>query len=99
MADIPAKNASCIAEHHEDFDGKRKTFHDPDWWCYTTVPFVGPAIDTLGRRIGMWIGASITIMGVTIQGTIVDTNNVSQFMGGRIFMAMGVSIIASAGRC
>ncbi|CAL3965735.1 unnamed protein product [Diplocarpon coronariae] len=132
MADIPAKNASCIAEHHEDFDGKRKTvaikiiiaqhhfsgrllllhlefirlvplreppflaeppgflhceqfwdqswnrqFHDPDWWCYTTVPFVGPAIDTLGRRIGMWIGASITIMGVTIQGTIVDTNNIS----------------------
>ncbi|KAI9052294.1 hypothetical protein LZ554_003648 [Drepanopeziza brunnea f. sp. 'monogermtubi'] len=63
------------------------------------IPFIGPAIDTFGRRIGMFIGASIILLGVIIQGTVISTNNIGQFMGGRFFMGMGVSIIASAGPC
>ncbi|KAG4419453.1 hypothetical protein IFR04_007410 [Cadophora malorum] len=63
------------------------------------LPFIGPAIDTFGRKVGMFIGATIIIMGVIIQGTVINTNNTGQFMGGRFFMGMGVSIIASAGPC
>lgn len=63
------------------------------------IPFIGPALDTFGRRIGMFIGASVIIIGVIIQGTVIHTGNVGQFMGGRFFMGMGISLIASAGPC
>ena len=63
------------------------------------IPFIGPALDTFGRRAGMFTGASIIILGVIIQGTTVLTHHTGQFMGGRFFMGMGVSIIASAGPC
>ena len=38
-------------------------------------------------------------IGVILQGTCVANHNVGQFMGGRFFMGMGVSLIASAGPC
>jgi MFS family permease len=63
------------------------------------IPFIGPAIDTFGRRVGMFIGGAIIILGVIIQGTVINTGSVGQFMGGRFFMGMGVSVIASAGPC
>ncbi|KAH8654417.1 general substrate transporter [Tricladium varicosporioides] len=63
------------------------------------IPLIGPAIDTFGRKTGMFIGASVIIIGVIIQGTVIHTGSVSQFMGGRFFMGMGVSLIASAGPC
>lgn len=58
------------------------------------LPFVGPAIDTWGRRIGMLIGATIIIVGTIIQGT---SHEASQFMGGRFLLGFGVSIAAAAG--
>ncbi|GKT64250.1 lactose permease [Colletotrichum tofieldiae] len=58
------------------------------------LPFVGPALDTWGRRIGMFIGAAIIIVGTCIQAT---ANGTSQFMGGRFLLGFGVSIAASAG--
>ncbi|KAJ0383655.1 hypothetical protein COL922a_010052 [Colletotrichum nupharicola] len=58
------------------------------------LPFVGPALDTWGRRIGMLIGASIIIIGTCIQAT---ANGTGQFMGGRFLLGFGVSIAASAG--
>ncbi|KAL2756720.1 hypothetical protein ACRALDRAFT_1062410 [Sodiomyces alcalophilus JCM 7366] len=58
------------------------------------LPFVGPAIDTWGRRIGMFIGASIIIIGTCIQAT---ANEADQFMGGRFLLGFGVSIAAAAG--
>ncbi|KAI5467519.1 general substrate transporter [Mariannaea sp. PMI_226] len=58
------------------------------------LPFVGPALDGLGRRLGMMTGALIIIIGTIIQGT---SNGVSQFMGGRFLLGFGVSIAASAG--
>jgi sugar porter (SP) family MFS transporter len=58
------------------------------------LPFVGPAIDTWGRRVGMVIGAGLVILGTIIQGT----SHASQaFMGGRFLLGFGVSIAAAAG--
>ncbi|KAF4979199.1 hypothetical protein FZEAL_4572 [Fusarium zealandicum] len=61
------------------------------------IPFVGPAIDTWGRRAGMTIGASIIIIGVIIQIATISTSNVNQFMAGRFFLGFGVAIAAAAG--
>ncbi|KAJ9136571.1 General substrate transporter [Pleurostoma richardsiae] len=58
------------------------------------LPFVGPAIDTWGRRIGMLIGALLIIVGTIIQGT---SHASGQFMGGRFLLGFGVSIAAAAG--
>ncbi|KFY46206.1 hypothetical protein V494_00558 [Pseudogymnoascus sp. VKM F-4513 (FW-928)] len=63
------------------------------------LPFVGPAIDTFGRRIGMIIGGVTITLGVILQGTCVSNRNIGQFMGGRFFMGMGITLIASAGPC
>ncbi|KAH6657318.1 general substrate transporter [Truncatella angustata] len=58
------------------------------------LPFVGPAIDTWGRRIGMAIGAGLIIIGTIIQGT---SHGSGGFMGGRFLLGFGVSIAAAAG--
>jgi MFS family permease len=49
------------------------------------LPFVGPAIDTWGRRIGMLIGALLIIVGTIIQGT---SHASGQFMGGRFLVRL-----------
>ncbi|KAI5208419.1 general substrate transporter [Aureobasidium subglaciale] len=61
------------------------------------LPFVGPAIDTWGRRWGMFIGAFIIAVGTIISGTTFNDANVKQFMGGRFVLGFGVSIASSAG--
>ncbi len=61
------------------------------------LPFVGPAIDTWGRRVGMFLGALIIIIGTVISGTTVYNPTVDQFMAGRFFLGFGVSIASSAG--
>ncbi|KAK8065195.1 hypothetical protein PG997_011942 [Apiospora hydei] len=58
------------------------------------LPFVGPAIDTFGRRIGMVIGAGLIIVGTIIQGV---STNADTFMGGRFLLGFGVSIASAAG--
>lgn len=58
------------------------------------LPFVGPAIDTWGRRVGMFIGALIVVIGTIIQGA---AQYPSAFLGGRFFLGFGVSIAAAAG--
>ncbi|KAK1977522.1 general substrate transporter [Colletotrichum cereale] len=62
-----------------------------------SIPFVGPAIDTWGRRMGMFIGAFIIVVGVVVQITCISTNSVNQFMAGRFFLGFGVQIAAAAG--
>ena len=61
------------------------------------IPFIGPAIDTFGRKFGMFIAAFIIVLGVIIQGTCIHTASVGQFMGGRFLLGFGVGIIGSAG--
>ena len=61
------------------------------------LPFVGPGVDTWGRKGGMIIGAFLIIMGTIICGTTVANASVSQFMGGRFLLGFGVSFVSSAG--
>lgn len=63
------------------------------------IPFIGPAIDTWGRRAGMCIGGATIIIGVIIQICCITNASVEQFMGGRFFLGFGVSIMAAAGPC
>ncbi|KAH0290444.1 general substrate transporter [Aureobasidium namibiae CBS 147.97] len=61
------------------------------------LPFVGPAIDTWGRRWGMFIGSMIILLGTIVSGTTFKDASVGQFMGGRFILGFGVSIASSAG--
>jgi MFS family permease len=61
------------------------------------IPFIGPAIDTWGRKAGMSIGAMFIIVGTIIQGTTISNASIGQFMGGRFLLGFGVAIVASAG--
>ncbi len=61
------------------------------------LPFVGPAVDGWGRRVGMFIGALTIVIGTVIQGTTIHTHSLGQFMAGRFILGFGVSIAASAG--
>ena len=61
------------------------------------IPFIGPGIDTWGRKVGMFIGAFLIVMGTIITGTTLHNPNVHQFMGGRFLLGFGVSFVSSAG--
>ena len=62
------------------------------------LPFVGPAIDTWGRKIGMAIGAWIIILGCIINGTtLYNPGAIGQLQAGRFILGFGVSIISAAG--
>ena len=61
------------------------------------VPFSGPALDTLGRRKGIFIGACSIIIGTTIQGTVIYTHSLKQFMAGRFFIGFGAQLAALGG--
>jgi MFS family permease len=61
------------------------------------IPFIGPAIDTFGRKMGMVIGSVFIVVGTVIQGTTISNASVGQFMGGRFLLGFGVAIVASAG--
>ncbi|KAE8445107.1 hypothetical protein EG329_013709 [Mollisiaceae sp. DMI_Dod_QoI] len=62
-----------------------------------SLPFVGPAADTFGRRFGMWIGCACIIVGTVIQGVASQAEGVKQFMGGRFLLGFGVNIASAAG--
>ncbi|KAK5170400.1 uncharacterized protein LTR77_004987 [Saxophila tyrrhenica] len=65
----------------------------------SALPFVGPCIDTWGRRIGMVIGAVLIVIGVVINGcTVYDVSNANAMLkGGRFILGFGVSIVSGAG--
>ncbi|KAF3923017.1 hypothetical protein ABW20_dc0103858 [Dactylellina cionopaga] len=58
------------------------------------TPFVGPIVDTWGRRWGMVIGAAFIVLGSLVQGA---AQNRSQFIAARFILGFGVNISASAG--
>ncbi|KAH9870221.1 hypothetical protein J1614_007144 [Plenodomus biglobosus] len=61
------------------------------------LPFIGPACDTWGRRVGMMIGGAIGVTGVIIQSTAPASNPIGQFMGGRFLLGFAVPIMTTAG--
>jgi MFS family permease len=62
-----------------------------------SLPFVGPASDTFGRRFGMWIGCLCVIVGTIVQGVATSNEGVKQFMGGRFLLGFGVNLASAAG--
>src|SRR5690606_6771590 len=63
----------------------------------SALPFVGPAVDTWGRKMGMFIGCSIIVLGTIVQSTSEINKNLPQYLAGRFFLGFGISIAASAG--
>lgn len=61
------------------------------------LPFVGPCIDTWGRRPGMFIGSVIIVTGTIVSAVTMNNGNLGQFMGGRFLLGFGVSIASAAG--
>ncbi|KAL9033657.1 MAG: hypothetical protein Q9214_007409, partial [Letrouitia sp. 1 TL-2023] len=64
---------------------------------FTAFPFIGPALDTFGRRFGLLVGISILFIGTVVQGTTPETAKIAQYMGGRFLLGFGIAIAASAG--
>lgn len=69
----------------------------------TAIVFVGgfvgasvasPIADYFGRRIGMFVGASFTLIGTTIQTA---ANNSAMFIGGRFLIGLGISFTCVSG--
>ncbi|EED20186.1 sugar transporter, putative [Talaromyces stipitatus ATCC 10500] len=63
----------------------------------SALPFVGPAIDTWGRRVGMFLGSFLIVLGTIVCGLTISNASAGQFMGGRFILGFGVSIAAAAG--
>jgi MFS family permease len=61
------------------------------------LPFIGPCIDNLGRRAGMFVGSFLIILGTIITGLTIENASVHQFMGGRFVLGFGVAIASAAG--
>jgi MFS family permease len=55
----------------------------------SALPFVGPATDTWGRRIGMMIGSIIIIVGAILTGSSSLNASFSQFLAGRFSLVLG----------
>ncbi|KAK2806329.1 hypothetical protein FQN51_007371 [Onygenales sp. PD_10] len=54
----------------------------------------GPASDFKGRRVGMFVGSMIILVGAAVQATCI---NLAGFMIGRFVLGFGVAICATAG--
>lgn len=52
----------------------------------SALPFVGPAADLYGRRVGIAIGCAFIVMGTILQGT---APHLDQYMAGRFFVGFG----------
>lgn len=61
------------------------------------LPFVGPCVDTYGRRPGMLIGCVFLIIGTIMEGLTASNASEGLFMGGRFLIGFGVSITSAAG--
>src|SRR2546423_5551675 len=58
---------------------------------------LSPSLGPWGRRIGMFIGSFLIIIGTIITSTTVYNASVHQFMGGRFLLGFGVSVTSAAG--
>ncbi|KAH8170484.1 sugar transporter domain-containing protein [Sarocladium implicatum] len=63
----------------------------------TAIPFIGPTMDTLGRRGCIFLGCAFSVLGAIIQGTSAKTGSLSQFLAGRFFLGFGAVIAQAAG--
>lgn len=61
------------------------------------IPFIGPTMDSLGRRGCIFLGCAFSVLGAVIQGTSARTGSLSQFLAGRFFLGFGAVIAQAAG--
>ena len=61
------------------------------------LPFIGPCLDTWGRRQGMFIGSFIVVIGTLVSGLTVSNFSAPQFRAGRFLLGFGVAIASAAG--
>jgi MFS family permease len=60
------------------------------------LPFTGPINDYLGRRMGMFAGALLIIIGTCVQA---PSTNLNMFIGGRFVLGFGVSFCSVSAPC
>ena len=53
----------------------------------------GPASDTCGRRVGMFSGCALIVLGTIIEAT---APAIGQFMGGRFVIGFGITVAQTA---
>jgi MFS family permease len=56
-------------------------------------PFCGPIADNYGRRIGVFVGCLIVLVGTAIQAA---ANGMGQFIAGRFLLGFGAAIASAA---
>lgn len=62
----------------------------------SALPFTGPTNDYFGRRVGMFAGGLIVIIGTCIQA---PSKNREMFLAGRFVLGLGASFCAVSGPC
>lgn len=58
------------------------------------IPFSGPMADIWGRRVGIFTGVAIIIVGIIIQGT---SHQLGQYLAGRFLLGFGNTITSISG--
>ena len=61
-----------------------------------SIPFIGESMDRFGRPFGMFIGCSIVIIAVTLQGTASVDDQLGQYRAGRFLMGFGTRLAGAA---
>lgn len=95
-------NSYFLADFHGTPDGEWAAMNSAMYQIggVVALPFVGPAIDTWGRKVGMLIGACVIIAGTVLNGTTAFLQwpaNEQQLKAGRFLLGFGVSIVSGAG--
>ncbi|OAQ68485.1 lactose permease [Pochonia chlamydosporia 170] len=60
------------------------------------IPFIGPSMDMYGRRLAMFVGSFLSVVGAVIQGTSAQTGSLGQFLAGRALLGFGAVIAQAA---
>ncbi|KAK5128633.1 hypothetical protein LTR08_003954 [Meristemomyces frigidus] len=97
-------NKTFLSFFHGTSDGEWAAFNSAMYQIggVCALPFVGPAIDTWGRRYGMMIGGYdamiwTIIIGAIINATTLYNGSLPQLKGGRFILGFGVSIVSASG--
>ena len=61
------------------------------------IPFISHALDKFGRRIGVFTGCTLVVIGTIIQGTSGKTGLLGQFLAGRVIVGFAVALCTACG--
>lgn len=94
-----AANKTFLEFFHGSSDGEWAALTSAMYQIGAVValPFAGPILDSLGRRMGMVTGATLIILGTIVNGLTMTNGHNGQLRGGRFLLGFGVTIVSSAG--